>query len=1070
MEMSGMDHNGLSTGEAESRREEYGFNEIQDNSKQWYELLWDQVYGDHWYPNPIPGMMWIAIIVCLIIEDWADGGVVFFLHAFNSSLGFYETMKAGDAVAALKNALAPVCNCKRNGEWKRLAARELVPGDLIMLKIGDVVPADGILQADSGGKATCDLDQSGLTGESLPVKKVPGDTCYSGTVVKRGEQDMLVTHTGEKTEMGKGVALIQSVDDKGQVEVIMNRITLFLVIFAISMNILLVIVEVIVPSTINVCSDQKYVIQGCFTSNNAFSAETSKILSNFVVLMVAAIPIATPVVVTATMAIGARKMAQQKAVVTKLSAIEELAGMTVLCSDKTGTLTKNVLTIDAPYMMPGFDWETMIFYSALAAKAVDPDAIDKVIRNYVRDTQPQTDLDSYEEIDFIPFDPMIKRTEATMKSKKDGTIIRVTKGAPQVICEMSKDPAAIREQVDQGMVDFASKGLRPVGTAVYKDGAWHFMGMMSLFDPPRDDSQLVIERALKLGSSVKMITGDHLLIAKETCRRLGMGDAIMGTETLQLPEDRLLGMIEDVDGFAEVMPEDKFNIVSNFQKLGHITGMTGDGVNDAPALRKANVGFAVEGATAAAQGAADCILLSEGLSVIITAIIRSRKIFQRLQNYLIYRVFMSVYLLCFFFIAIAWADFDFPPLLIILMCLILDLSTMSLAYDKVVPSALPNRWNLTKIIGVAIVMGVVATLGSLLFLSFMRNNTFGMGVWQRGMSVDCGYPQLKLNGGMDLSDTDNIPWADQSRPVTISGGEKDDNGCESNTFNFASVGQRPMINYPMAGSYARLQCCVADGKPGCDSPYKSIHDLPQACAGQEWSPYVKNYYEPGADTVPHVGWPLGYDADTAGQSMLGYSTESGDDALFDPRTFPYSSAVENTVMFLQLCLTTQLAVLSARVDGWFFIRRPGYVLLSIITTEMICTTIVAAAMRTYPFWYPNSNVDTIRMTAIDGKYIAASWLFAILLFLVMECAKWTVYKMIEINRTNELAATKRMKLKEELRRRMSRRTPGFRAASISAGGLAPRSTSMASRGGAVVTPRAQGDELNEPLLTDNYAG
>ena len=866
-------------------------------------------------------------------------------------------------------------------------------------------------------------------------------------------------------------------------QVIVNRIALFLVIFAISMNILLVIVEVIVPSTINVCKDSNFITQGCFSSSNAFTPTASKILSNFVVLMVAAIPIATPVVVTATMAIGARKMAQQKAVVTKLSAIEELAGMTVLCSDKTGTLTKNVLTIDAPYMMPGFDWETMIFYSALAAKAVDPDAIDKVIRNYVRDTQPQTDLDSYEEIDFIPFDPMIKRTEATMKSKKDGTIIRVTKGAPQVICNMSKDPESIRAQVDQGMVDFAGKGLRPVGTAVYKDGAWHFMGMMSLFDPPRDDSQIVIERALKLGSSVKMITGDHLLIAKETCRRLGMGDAIMGTETLQLPEDRLLGMIEDVDGFAEVMPEDKFNIVANFQKLGHITGMTGDGVNDAPALRKANVGFAVEGATAAAQGAADCILLSEGLSVIITAIIRSRKIFQRLQNYLIYRVFMSVYLLFFFFIAIAWADFDFPPLLIILMCLILDLSTMSLAYDKVVPSALPNRWNLTKIIGVAIVMGVVATLGSLLFLSFMRNNTFGMGVWQRGMHVDCPYQQLKyVNGTTVDARTANILFGsqDQFQAVQISGGEKDDGSCSAKTWKFASVSGRQMIHFPMAGSFAANRqgngCCVQEGAPnpqaGCTSPYKTIHDLPQHCAGQKWSPYIQNYFQPGATTVPHVGWPLGYDAANPGQSMLGYSTESGDDALYDPRTFPYSSAVENTVMFLQLCLTTQLAVLAARVDGWFFIRRPGYVLLSIISTEMVLTTIVAAAMRDYPFWYPNSSTGTLRLTAIDWKYIGACWLFSICLFLVMECAKWSVYKMIEINRTNELAATKRMKLKEELRRRMARRTPGFRAASASAGGgsLAPRSTSMASRGGSVVTPRAQGDELNEPLLAENYAG
>lgn len=582
----------------------------------------------------------------------------------------------------------------------------------------------------------------------------------------------------------------------------------------------------------------------------------------------------------------------------------------------------------------------------------------------------------------------------------------------------------------------------------------------------------MIERALELGASVKMITGDHLLIAKETCRRLGMGDAIMGTDTLSLPEERLLGMIEDVDGFAEVMPEDKFNIVANFQKLGHITGMTGDGVNDAPALRKANVGFAVEGATAAAQGAADCILLSEGLSVIIHAIIRSRKIFQRLQNYLIYRVFMSVFLLFFFFVAIAWADFDFPPLLIILMCLILDLSTMSLAYDKVVPSALPNKWNLTKIIGVAIVMGVVATLGSLLFLSFMRNNTFNMGVWQRGMSTSCPYPGVKFAVGQTTT-----PQPFPNNYTTITSGDAVSGGCSAQTLNYEYPDVQ-LIHYPLPGSMAPEKCTeTARG------------NIPAMCGGQPFSSYVVDYYAPDLQEVPHFGYPMGYqcyqsinNCDCNGNvctpiqsSYLGYSTESGDTALFDPRTFPYSSAVENTVMFLQLCLTTQLAVLSARVDGWFFVRRPGYVLLGIISTEMICTTIVAVAMRKYPFWYPNSDPKDIRLTAIDGKYIAACWLFAIVLFLIMEVAKWTVYKMIEINRTNEIAQRKRMKLKEELRRRMSRRSPGFRAQaqSISAGSsaLAPRSMSTVSKTSAVVTPRGAGEELSEPLLAEQqYAG
>eukprot|EP00041_Stephanoeca_diplocostata_P023697 m.587834 g.587834 ORF g.587834 m.587834 type:complete len:1039 (+) comp22358_c0_seq2:242-3358(+) len=1026
---------GLTENEAAARREEYGFNEIKDRSKKWPELLWNQIYGDHWYPNSIPAMMWIAIIICFAIEDWADGGVVLFLHAFNSSLGFYETMKAGDAVAALKSALAPVCNVKRDGNWKRIAARELVPGDLVILKIGDVVPADGVLM--EGG--TCDLDQSGLTGESLPVKKSPGDTCYSGTVVKRGEQDMVVTHIGEMTEMGKGVALIQSVDSKGQVEVIMNNITLFLLCFAVIMNVLLVIVEVTDTSTLHLCKDN-IEIQGCSTS------ESKKIISNFVVLMVAAIPIATPVVVTATMAIGARKMAQANAVVTKLSAIEELAGMTVLCSDKTGTLTKNILTIDSPYMFAGFDWEDMIFKGALAAKAVDPDAIDKVTREAVKD---QARLAQYEELDFLPFDPVAKRTEATMRGP-DGKILKVSKGAPQVMVNLSHNADEIRQEVEEAMEMFASKGLRPVAVAECVDGKWHFMGMMSLFDPPRDDTHIVVESAIRLGASVKMITGDHQLIAKETCRRLGMGDAILKPDSLELPEARLLQLIEDVDGFAEVFPENKFDIVALFQKNGHITGMTGDGVNDAPALRKANVGFAVEGATAAAQGAADCILLSPGLSVIITAIERSRKIFQRLQNYLIYRVFMSAYLLLFFFVAIAWADLDFPPLLIILMCLILDLSTMSLAYDKVIPSALPNKWNLTKIIIIAVVMACVATAGTLLFLSGLRNNTFGMSTWQRGHNVRChAWDELNRDG-----ECNNI----------------DQHLKNNNTVT------NPYRVFPLPGSMDVCSALFKTSKPQtCDmfklSPCANQSTL-SSCGNDrslnDWvyfdnSSKIPSYGYAGFNKTVHTS---GHKAGLPPLPALGYSTESGDQKLFDPRSFPYSSAVENTAIFLLLCLTTQLSVLSARVDGWFFTRRPGYLLLSIISTEMIFTTITAAFMRNYPFWYPNPTEGKIRLTGLDGKYIGACWLASIVIFLVMEIAKYAVYCAIELSRTNEIQREKRTKLKQELRRRMSvRDRPRVASVGYPTGGA--RSNSLAPS-----AIKAPGTELSTPLLgatEDEYA-
>lgn len=990
---------GLTTNEAEIRRQQYGYNEIKDRSKKWPEILWNQVYGDHWYPNSIPAMMWIAIIVCLAIEDWPDAGVVLFLHMFNSSLGFYETLKASDAVSALKSALAPICNCKRDGEWRRIPARELVPGDIVILKIGDVVPADGTLC--EGG--TCDLDQSGLTGESLPVKKVPGDTCYSGTIVKRGEQEMIVDATGEMTEMGKGVSLIQSVESKGQVEVIMNTITLFLLSFAVVMNVLLAIFSVVDDSVLHLCKDKPYnfQIEGCADD------EINKILANFIVLMISAIPIATPVVVTATMAIGARRMATQDAIVTRLSAIEELAGMTVLCSDKTGTLTKNELTIDDPKLIDTTDADDMIFKAALAAKEVDPDAIDKCVREAVKN---KSALSQYEELDFLPFDPVAKRTEATLKGP-DGKVFRVTKGAPQVILNMAHNKEQIQDVVDQSVIDFADKGLRPVGVAVdpENDGKWIFLGLISLFDPPRDDTKEVIDAAQNFGASVKMITGDHLLIAKETCRRLGMGDAIMGVDSLEQPEERLLDLVENVDGFAEVFPENKFDIVALYQKRGHITGMTGDGVNDAPALRKANIGFAVEGATAAAQGAASVILLSPGLSPIITAITRSRKIFQRLQNYLIYRVFMSVFLLSFFFVAIVWVGLDFPTLLIVLMCLILDLATMSLAYDKVIPDPKPNTWNLGRIIYLATAMGIVATAGSLVFLALMRANFIGSGTWQRGIKTPCSFGYTYNDGkGCRLASTFQGLDAEYTFPLP---------------YCVTAPGFRPGSN------------------PTCQISKTSSGSLNiQSCQANVSAPgtlcYPTIITDADYNNAANVPWMSGDNDDQVPDNYNLHST------VWNAKRFPYSSAVENMALFLQLCLSCNGALFSARVNGWFFTRRPGRVLLAIMGSEAVVCTLVAYFMPQFQFWDPNiADKNYIRLTGLNWRYIVFIWVYTIIVFIFMELTKMAMLKGFEIADAKKIRHAAEVKRKEEIRRRMSV-SRGAKSFTAKTGG-ARHSTSLA---------------------------
>eukprot|EP00047_Mylnosiga_fluctuans_P001399 m.220119 g.220119 ORF g.220119 m.220119 type:complete len:1059 (+) comp10313_c0_seq1:1841-5017(+) len=1034
---------GLSTQEVEELRLRWGFNEIADRSKKWYQVLWEQLYGDHWYPNSIPAMMWVAMIISAAIQDWPDAGVIFGLHMFNSGLSFYETMKAGDAVSALRSALAPSCNVKRDGEWKRIMARELVPGDLVLLKIGDVIPADGLL-CDGG---TMDIDQSGLTGESLPVKKSPGDKVYSGTVVKRGEQDFVVTETGENAEIGKGVALIQSVESKGQVEIIMNRITLFLLTFAILINVLLIIVEATLTRTLHICSssidgDAQYYtgipLLEDFFRRGCQDTESTAILSNFIVLMVAAIPIATPVVVTATMALGARKMAQQNAVVTRLSAIEELAGMTTLCSDKTGTLTKNILTIDSPCLIDGPDGDDLIFKSALAAKTVDPDAIDKCILNSVKDPAR---LKSFQQTDFLPFDPIVKRTEATVKGP-DGRIFKTSKGAPQVILNLAHNKDAIKDRVDGAVEEFANRGARAIAVAeTNAAGQWVFLGLISLFDPPRDDTKIVIEQALALGSSVKMITGDHLLIAKETCRRLGMGDTIMRVDALKAPRERLLDLVENVDGFAEVFPEDKFDIVALFQSKGHITGMTGDGVNDAPALRKANVGFAVEGATPAAQGAASVILLTPGLSVIITAIKRSRKIFQRLQNYLIYRVFMSVFLLIFFFISISWANFNFPPVLIIFMCLILDLATMSLAYDKVFPSAKPNRWQLIRLILVASVIGLVAAAANLIFLALVLNNNSGLAKVQVGASTVCGAGQIGNTPGecTDVSNTICAPLLSNLNNQDLVLGLLNVHPLCALT----KVSNGTVINYG-AMQYGPALATITLNRFN-----------PQLTVPRTLAPFIAavNY---GYNKVPK-------------EFNMAQHPYTLDD-------FPYTSAVVNTLLFLTLCLSSQFSVFACRVDGWFFTRRPGYVLLSIISTEMFFTSIVAAFFRDFPYWDTNCGGGLVRLTGLVGNYIGIGWLFGLIVFAVMELGKVATYKLMNVYDSKEIEHARVVHEQEERRRRMTAAFTERRAtlergntrsgtASKYAAPHHPSSTGLQQRAGTFGKKPAHGVDLQQPLLS-----
>nr|CCA15042.1 ptype ATPase superfamily putative [Albugo laibachii Nc14] len=715
---------GISTVEAARRLKLFGPNEFSSKEKSiWLKLL-EQFWG------PMPIMIWLAILVELLTQDIPDFCVLLVLQILNGVVGWYEELKAGNAVAALKASLKPEALVIRDGVHQTINASMLVPGDRITLSAGSAVPAD----CDLCEGNPVQIDQAALTGESFPVSMGPGDNAKMGSTVTRGEVEAVVTATGSETFFGKTASLISSVDELSHFQKILLRITMFL------MAISLVLV--------GFCLGYLIYNGEAFLDAIAFS----------VVLLVASIPIAMQVVCTSTMALGSRKLAEEKVIVTQLQSIETLSGMNMLCSDKTGTLTRNKMELqdDLPIFFPGATREDVLVCAALAAKWKEPpkDALDTLVLNAI-DLRP---LDQYTMLDHSPFDPSVKRTESTIKGPT-GKIFKVTKGAPQIVLSLAHNIEEIREAVEAKVLDLARRGIRSLAvgrTDESADGCWVFLGIMTFLDPPRHDTKRTIELAHENGIDVKMITGDQAAIAVETCRMLNMGTTVLGTDVLPTAriEDGLsstLGhdfgaIVESADAFAQVFPEHKFLIVEILRQRGWIVGMTGDGVNDAPALKKADVGIAVEGSTDAARAAADIVLIKPGLSVIINAITLSRKIFQRMRNYVTYRVACTIQLLFFFFISVLMFHpdscrfphfvprvgecpfnhntsteavdpyFKLPVIALVLITILNDGTIISIAYDNVVPSKRPEKWNLPRIYCVAACLGGIAVASSLLLL------------------------------------------------------------------------------------------------------------------------------------------------------------------------------------------------------------------------------------------------------------------------------------------------------------------------------------------------------------------
>ncbi|CAI9261805.1 unnamed protein product [Lactuca saligna] len=705
---------GLTGDEGRRRLGIFGPNKLEEKKEN--KLL--KFLGFMW--NPLSWVMEAAAIMAIVLAngggkppDWQDFVGITTLLFINSTISFIEENNAGNAAAALMAGLAPKTKLLRDGKWSEEEAADLVPGDIISIKLGDIVPADArLLEGDP-----LKIDQAALTGESLPVTKKPGDSVFSGSTCKQGEIEAVVIATGVHTFFGKAAHLVDSTNQVGHFQKVLTAIGNFC-ICSIAVGL---VIEIVIM----------YPIQKRTYRNG---------IDNLLVLLIGGIPIAMPTVLSVTMAIGSHKLSQQGAITKRMTAIEEMAGMDILCSDKTGTLTLNKLTVDKTLIevfVKDMDKDTVVLMGARASRVENQDAIDACIVGMLGN--PKEARAGVTEVHFLPFNPVDKRTAMTYIDQS-GNWHRVSKGAPEQIVELCNLKDEPRNRVFNIIDKFAERGLRSLAVCTQtvpekskesSGGPWVFVGLLPLFDPPRHDSAETIRRALHLGVNVKMITGDQLAIGKETGRRLGMG-------TNMYPSSSLLGqnkdsaianipieeLIEKADGFAGVFPEHKYEIVRKLQERNHIVGMTGDGVNDAPALKRADIGIAVADATDAARGASDIVLTEPGLSVIVSAVLTSRAIFQRMKNYTIYAVSITIrVVLGFMLIALIW-KFDFSPFMVLIIAILNDGTIMTISKDKVKPSPMPDSWKLKEIFITGVVYGTYLAVMTVIFFWLAQESDF----------------------------------------------------------------------------------------------------------------------------------------------------------------------------------------------------------------------------------------------------------------------------------------------------------------------------------------------------------
>lgn len=720
--------NGLNNNEAASRKDKYGPNEIESDKKNPVIIFLSHFWG------PIPWMIEVAVILSAIAGRWEDFFVILGMLLINGGIGFWHESKASNAIEALKEKLAPESIVVRNGHHKKINSKELVPGDIVILKMGYIVPADVKLI----GKEQVNIDESSLTGESMPVDKTKNDVAYSGTVIKRGEAKAVVIATGGNTKFARTVELVEGAEEKSHFQKAVIKIGYYIIAFT------------------------GVLITGIIIAGIIREETLINVLLFALVVTIAGIPAALPAVLSVTMSIGANRMARKKAIVSRLSVMEEMAGLEILCADKTGTLTKNELELQKPIPIGSNNKYEIIEAAALTTEEDNSDAIDKAILESMENKKKP---DNYKLLEFRSFDPTRKRAEADVE--KDGKKFTVAKGAPQVILDLLNADDDYKKKINNKIDEQAQKGYRTLGVAKKENGEWIYLALLPFLDPPREDSAKTIKSAQDHGIGIRMVTGDHTSIAKQVAGQLNLSDNILHAEEFfdDNDEDGDSGNSRNqnsrkekflsADGFAEVTPEHKFKIIKEFQRNDIIMGMTGDGVNDAPALKQADVGIAVSNATDAARSSAALVLTKPGLGVITNAIEESRRIFERMNGYATFRITESLRVVLFLTISIiAFQFYPVTPIMIVLLAILNDIPIMTIAFDNVPTARNPVRWNMKRVLSMATVLSIGGVISSFLFFWYISQQL----QWDKDVVQTMIFLKLLVAGHMTIFLTRNTGW------------------------------------------------------------------------------------------------------------------------------------------------------------------------------------------------------------------------------------------------------------------------------------------------------------------------